>query len=346
MRGVTAVKRVENRGRGRSRCTTSRTPTRSATAPRSPPARGSLSTCRSPGRPIGGTSRASGWRCASPGQPRWSIWQAAKGDGDFVAVLKGDFGVGTTRASGVFGVPAADGDRALVVLDDFFTLVPVFPAGSLPPYLTVIKRVDNRTRGAVTLRNVENPSGDLTIGPMQSLPADVVVPWAGRAQDFAGHHLQVRRDGATRHLALAGGEHRRRLRPRRTRRPLARRGAAQVDGVAGAGGNRTLVVVPDGVELAAQTAFGLGIGDLQALGSMGDHRLCPGSGAGSPTGPAALGAETGGGRLQRRRAGHQTPSTGAIPTPVSSTATPASGTTSRSRTASSLPPTPTGGRSG
>lgn len=64
--------------------------------------------------------------------------------------------------------------------------------------VTAVKRVENRTNGPITIRNVENPkapgSGS-SAAPGASLEVDLWIPWATSAKEFAKKHLVVAAPG-------------------------------------------------------------------------------------------------------------------------------------------------------
>jgi len=64
----------------------------------------------------------------------------------------------------------------------------------LPVGVTAIKRIENRSSGAISVVNIENPSSSgsgTSVAPGQTISADMWIPWAAQAGDFPKHHLEV-----------------------------------------------------------------------------------------------------------------------------------------------------------
>ncbi len=177
-------------------------------------------------------------------QPRHWIWQAWKGDGDFVRYsVDGAWHDPGTRVNGVSDV---NGDRTLLVHDDSFSLAH-HSGAPLLPHITAITRVENQTGFTVSLHDIEDgnaPGHGQSIPARGSLPVNMWIPWAGRSTDFAGHHLQLRLNGQTRfwiwQAAHADGDF-----VRYSTTGAWRDQGDKVEGFAGTDGDRTLVVLED-----------------------------------------------------------------------------------------------------
>lgn len=135
----------------------------------------------------------------SDGRTRFWIWQAANADGDYVRFSTD--GAWRDRGERVFGQPAVDGDRMIVVLDDFILVVPYVGSLDVLPPVTAIKRIENRSRLPVTLLDIENsnaPGHGVEVRPFQTLAVEMWIPWAPNASVFPQRHLQLQADRKTR----------------------------------------------------------------------------------------------------------------------------------------------------
>ena len=100
----------------------------------------------------------------------------------------------------------------------------------------------------------------------------LAIPWAGRREDFAAHHLKLLLDGQPRYwlwqAASTDGDLIRFSRNGGWRYP-----GEPVQGVSGVNGKRILVVTEDGIHLMNPEPFGQEIPNVDQLG-LAKHRLC------------------------------------------------------------------------
>ena len=271
--GVTTIKRIENRSAATAAVFDLENPNARGHGVAVPPGGRLAVDLPIPWAPNGWDVPANHLEIRLGGQPRFAVWQAAKGDGDFVRCA-------TDRAwhdpgDRIFGLPAVDGDRLLVVLDRYLSLLPFAPPAPLPD-VTTIARVENRTARVATLFDAENPNAPghgQAIGPDGVAAVHLPIPWAGRADEFPGHHLELRLDGQPRAwLWQAAGGDGNLVRVSTDGRWHDE--GEPVQGLSGVNGRRTLVVLEDGVLVVAEDPFGLSVPDLQDLLGMANHRLC------------------------------------------------------------------------
>lgn len=68
--------------------------------------------------------------------------------------------------------------------------------------ITAIKRIENRSLSTVQVLNRERPESrgaNTVIASGSSIAADMWIPWAPRAEDFLGHHLEIQQSGRPRY---------------------------------------------------------------------------------------------------------------------------------------------------
>ena len=156
------------------------------------------------------------------GITRYWIWQATKGDGDFIRYSTDTgwhdpgehvFGYAASAANifeaiggALFQWNAEEllqyvlTDRTLVVMDSHFETIPIQPK-PIGPAHTFIKRLENRTTAPVTLFSTQTQQ-TITVPPATSIVADMEVPWALGPNDllfpFPTNHLEVAIGGVKR----------------------------------------------------------------------------------------------------------------------------------------------------
>jgi hypothetical protein len=178
------------------------------------------------------------------GTTRYWIWQAWRGDGDYVRYSTD--GAWHDPGARVNGLPDVNGDRTFQVYGHSMALA-LHRAGPIGASITAIRRIENQTRYTVSLYDRENDRADghnVAIGPGASLNVNMWVPWAATATDFHGHHLQLRLNGQPRfwiwQAANADGDF-----VRCSTNGAWRDQGDKVEGFAGVDGDRTLVVLED-----------------------------------------------------------------------------------------------------
>jgi hypothetical protein len=218
------------------------------------------------------------------GRTRYWIWQAANTDGDFIRFstdgmwhdqgerVHGYPGTAKNIFEAAFNFQNPDliqrfgeiflGDRALVVLDSHFEIVPISPKPLLPP-LTTIKRIDNRSSKRVTVFNKEKKNEPTAMSASMtpligSADVNITIPWVVVAADFTEHRLEVQFDGVTRfwiwqEYSEIDGDYIRFSRTDGWRLTAPRVKGTAVTGVCPADlvffGDRTMIVSDAGIEL-------------------------------------------------------------------------------------------------
>jgi hypothetical protein len=156
------------------------------------------------------------------GVTRYWIWQATKGDGDFIRYSTDTgwhdpgehvFGYAASAANIFEAIGGAlfqwDSEellqyvltnRTLVVMDSHFETIPIQPKPNEPAH-TFIKQLENRTAVPVTLFSTRT-NQTISVGPGATAAVNMEVPWALGPNDlffpFATNHLEVAIGGVKR----------------------------------------------------------------------------------------------------------------------------------------------------
>ena len=217
--GVISIKRFENRSRSTITLLNMENPGARGQGIPVPPGSHIVADMAIPWAPVQSDFSAHHLKIRVGATNRYSIWQAANADGDFIRFStdgqwhdRGErvhgFPAVSTNLAEEFGVsfslpePFASlalNNRSIVVVDSHFEVVPI--GLDLALAVTVLKRLENRSSSSVKILNFENrdtKGHDVSVPAGQSIELDMAVPWAGVQGDFAGHHLELQINNQTR----------------------------------------------------------------------------------------------------------------------------------------------------